>query len=75
MTRKTTASGIGVRGKRHQGSQEMDLFAIGRGAGAPGWPDLPKETREALVGLMTRLIFEHGQAAAMPTTVEVGHDR
>jgi hypothetical protein len=53
----------------------MDLFAIGRGASAPDWPDLPKDTREALVGLMTRLIFEHGQAAAMPTTVEVGHDR
>ena len=75
MTRKTTASGIGALGKRRHGSQQVDLFAIGRGAGAPGWPDLPKETREALVGLMTGLIFEHGQAAAVPTLVEVDHDR
>jgi len=53
----------------------MDLFASRRGAGAPDWPDLPKDTREALVGLMTRLILEHGQAVAIPTTAEAGHDR
>ena len=75
MTRKTTASGIEVRRKRRHGSQQMDLFAIGRGAGAPDWPDLPKDARETLIGLMMRLMLEHAQAAAMPTTAEADHDR
>ncbi|MGY3622400.1 hypothetical protein [Bradyrhizobium sp. USDA 10063] len=48
----------------------MDLFASGRAAGAPAWPDLPRDTREALVGLMTRLILDHARA-----TTKAGHDR
>ena len=51
----------------------MDLFS-GRRAAAPDWPDLPEDARETLIGLMTRLIVEHGQAAATPTA-GAGHDR
>jgi hypothetical protein len=52
----------------------MDLFASRGAEDAPDWADLPKEAREALVGLMTQLIFEHAQART-PTAVETGHDR
>ena len=41
----------------------------------PDWPDLPEDARETLVSLMTRLMLDHAQAAAMPTTAEAGHDR
>jgi NAD dependent epimerase/dehydratase family enzyme len=40
---------------------------------APDWTDVPKDAREALVGLMMRLILEHAQMAA-PTKIEAGHD-
>jgi hypothetical protein len=73
MARRTTASAIGVRGERRPGSLQMDLFASRRAAGAPDWPDLPKDAQEALVGLMTRLILDHAQAVA-PTTAGAGHD-
>jgi hypothetical protein len=75
MTQKTTATAIGVRRKRRPGSEQMDLFASRRGTGAPDWPDLPKDARETLVGLMTRLILDHAHAAAGPTTAGAGHDR
>jgi hypothetical protein len=47
----------------------MDLFASRHAADAPDWPDLPKDTREALVGLMTRLILDYVQATG------ASHDR
>jgi hypothetical protein len=52
----------------------MDLFVSRRAVGAPDWPNLPKDAREALVGLMTRLILDHAQAAATPAMAETGHD-
>ena len=75
MAQKTTASAIGVRRKRRPASEQMDLFACRRGAGAPDWPDLPKDAQETLIGLMTRLILDHAQAAAGPTTAGAGRDR
>ena len=54
----------------------MDLFAGPRPAEiAPDWPDLPENARETLIGLMTRLMLDHAQAATMPKTPEAGHDR
>ena len=76
MLRKTTAAATGDRRKRRPAPQQMDLFAKGVTAGAPNWPDLPKDAREALVGLMTRLILEHARTTATPImTVGAGHDR
>ena len=75
MAQKTTASAIGLRRKRRPRFEQMDLFASQRAAGAPDWPDLPKDARETLVGLMTQLILDHARAAAEPTTAEAGHDR
>ena len=74
MERKTTALAIGERRKPCPGSHQMELFAGPRAAAAPDWPDLPADARETLIGLMTRLILEHAQAAA-PTMAEAGHDR
>lgn len=74
MTRKTATPAIGARGERRPRPSQMDMFATRRAAGAPDWPDLPKEAQEALVDLMTRLILDHAQAAA-PTTAGTGHDR
>jgi hypothetical protein len=70
MAQKTTASAIGVRHKRYPVSEQMDLFANRRSAGAPDWTDLPKDVQGALLGLMTRLILDYARA-----TVEAGHDR
>ena len=42
---------------------------------APDWPDLPEDARGTLINLMTRLILEHAQAVAAPTTAGAGHDR
>jgi hypothetical protein len=75
MARKATASAIELRRKRRPEPEQMDLFASRRGAGAPYWPDLPKDARETLVGLMTQLILDHARAAAQPTTAEASHDR
>ncbi len=75
MARKTTASTIGGRRKPSPGSRQMDLFTGPHAAVAPEWPDLPEDAREMLIGLMTRLILEHAQAVAEPTTAEAGHDR
>ena len=75
MARKTTASAIGLRRKRRPGPEQMELFASRRGAGAPDWPDLPKDAREMLVGLMMQLILDHARAAAQLRTAEAGHDR
>ena len=61
------------------GPQQMDLFRGGpadAGAGAPVWLDLPKDARDALVGLMMQLILEHARTSTRVVgTVEAGHDR
>ena len=64
-----------VRSKSCPGSQQMDLFASPRVVVAPDWSDLPEGARETLLGLMTRLILDHAQAAATLTRAEAGHDR
>jgi hypothetical protein len=66
---------VGVRSKSCPGSQQMDLFASPRVVVAPDWSDLPEGARETLLGLMTRLILDHAQAAATLTRAEAGHDR
>lgn len=68
MARKMTRSAIEVQRERRAGFQQMDLFAIRRVVGTPDWPDLPKDARETLVDLMTRLILDHVQAAGPTTT-------
>ncbi len=75
MARRTTASAIGERRKPCPEWRQMDLFAGPRATVAPDWPDLPEDARETLIGLMTRLMLDHAQAAATPTTAEGGHDR
>ena len=50
--------------------RESAQAAQGVAAGAPNWLDLPKGAREALIGLMTRLILAHAQT----TTMGAGHD-
>jgi hypothetical protein len=55
----------------------MDLFRSGLtegGAGAPAWPDLPKEAQDALVGLMMQLILDHVRAGETAQETEAGHD-
>jgi len=75
MARKTRASAIGNQRKRRLAPQQMELFAARIAGGAPDWPDLPRDAREALVGLMTRLILEHARTTAMPTMrLGAGHD-
>jgi hypothetical protein len=48
------------------GPRQIDLFSpidLGEAAGAPGWADLPEETRETLTRLMVCLILEHADRA------------
>ncbi|MEK4031637.1 hypothetical protein WOC76_21310 [Methylocystis sp. IM3] len=71
MVRKTTASASEDRRKRRLPARQMDLFPRGVAAGAPNWPDLPKDAQQALVVLMTRLILEY----ARTTTMGAGHER
>lgn len=71
MVRKTTAAVTGKRLKRRLPPQQMDLFSQGVAAGAPNFLDLPKDAREALIGLMTRLILAH----ARTTTRGAGHEQ
>jgi len=60
------------------GAQQMDLFggpAVHGGINAPAWRELPRETRDALVNLMTQLMLEHAQRqASVAVTVEASHD-
>jgi len=70
MARKTTAS-VSVDRRKRLAAQQMDLFARRSAAGAPSWLDLPKDARQSLVGLMTRLILEHVRTKTMGD----GHDR
>ena len=66
MARKSTAKAIRNRRKQRLAPQQMDLFATRSAGGAPDWPDLPQDAREALVNLMTRLILEHARTTATP---------
>ena len=79
MTRKTATSAIEDRSRRRSGPQQMDLFERGPGAvgaGAPAWPDLPRDAREALVSLMTQLILAHARTSEAPSAAaESGYDR
>ena len=79
MARQTARPASTDRSNPRLGPQQMDLFRGGlanASAGAPAWPDLPKDAQDALVGLMTRLILEHARASAGPSeTVEAGDDR
>jgi hypothetical protein len=53
----------------------MDLFTSSGAVVAPDWSDLPEDARGTLLGLMTRLILDHAQAAATLIKAEAGHDR
>ena len=79
MARQTARPASTDRSNRRLGPQQMDLFRGGlanASAGAPAWPDLPKDAQDALVGLMTRLILEHARTSAGSSeTVEAGDDR
>ena len=74
MARKTTAPAIGNRRRRRLAAQQLDFFESRVVTDLPNWPDLPKEVREALTGLMVRLILEHARTTAAPTLVGAGHD-
>ena len=54
--------------------QQIDLFDGVTPAQTPVWQDLPKETRDALTGLMTRLILAHAQISSPAVRTEAGDD-
>ena len=78
MSGKTTMCARADQLNRRLGAQQMDLFgspAVRGGIDAPVWRDLPSETQDALVNLMTQLMLEHAQRQASATvTVEASHD-
>jgi len=77
MVRQTARPASTDRSNRRLGPQQMDLFRGGltnASAGAPAWPDLPKDAQDALVGLMTRLILEHARIGTPAVRTEAGHD-
>ena len=77
MPRKTAISVNLDRHERQLSRRQMDLFRSGLtegGAGAPAWPDLPKEAQDALVGLMMQLILDHVRAGETAQETEAGHD-
>ena len=78
MSRETAMPGNGYRhNRRSRPQQQIDLFGtdLSNGAiGAPAWPELPAEAREALTSLMTQLILDHASTTATPPAKEIGHD-
>ena len=77
MACTTATSGSGYRHDRQPEARQMDLFKSDQpdGAiGAPAWPELPLEAREALTSLMTQLILHHAGKTATPPARETGHD-
>jgi hypothetical protein len=63
---------------RRLGAQQIDLFGSPavHGGNAPAWRELPSETQDVLVNLMTQLMLEHAQRQASATaTVEASHDQ
>lgn len=62
------------RARRKGSPRQIDLFAEASPAEAPAWRELPEETRNALTGLMTRLILEHARATGLVWRTEGGDD-
>ena len=79
MARRARSAATGDRTRNQVASQQMDMFRgvlAQASASGPAWPDLPEGARDALVGLMTRLILEHARMNATPSpTAEAGYDR
>jgi hypothetical protein len=64
-------------GHRSGPAQQLDLFGGDRPGAivdTPAWPELPAEAREALTGLMVRLILEHADRSRAGSPREAGHD-
>jgi hypothetical protein len=78
MSRETAIRRKGYRhNRRSRPPLQMDLFRSGLSndaTGAPAWPELPAEAREALTSLMTQLILDHAATTATPRAKEVDHD-
>lgn len=77
MSRKQATPGIVRRHDWRLGQHQMDLFSNGLpdgDLGAPVWPELPAEAKDALIGLMTQLILEHARISAAPSAPEAGRD-
>ena len=55
-------------------SQQIDLFDGVTPTQTPAWRDLPEDTRDALTGLMARLILEHAQISSPAVQTEAGDD-
>jgi hypothetical protein len=55
-------------------SQQIGLFDGVTPTQTPAWRDLPEETRDALTGLMARLILEHAQISSPALRTGAGHD-
>jgi len=56
---------------------QFDLFSApqrGKTAGAPQWPELPEETRQALTVLIVRLFVDHANCGRASQMKEAGHD-
>ncbi len=62
------------RRRQRLSDQQLDLFESRVATDLPNWSDLPKEVREALTGLMVRLILEYARTTGAPTLVGAGHD-
>ena len=75
MVRKTMASAIGVRSKSCPASTDGFVCKLRGMLVRPDWSDLPEDARGTLLGLMTRLILDHAQAAVTLIKAEAGHDR
>jgi len=64
-------------GRLSDPAQQFDLFAGDRPRArvdTPAWPELPAETREALTGLMVRLILEHAGTSRVGSPRDISHD-
>ena len=65
------------RPSRRLPSPQLELFPQKTpppSAGAPSWTTLPEPTREALTGLVTRMLLSHADAADEAIGAEVGDD-
>ena len=62
----------------HSQAQQLDLFAPLGAARCdrptPEWRMLPEETRQAVTGLMARLILEHGRIDRRQALTEAADD-
>jgi hypothetical protein len=62
------------RARRNGSPRQIDLFDDASPTEAPGWQELPEETRGALTGLVARLILEYAQANGAARRTEGGDD-